>query len=134
MLSFWIESGEVWARNTGPLRTNFRAPPNQFPPLNIDAPRLCQCRFCKKGERTMNTVESPAPEFDPDDLLRGAEAISRFIGLSRYQIDHLARNKSLPGLFKIGGRLFLRKSTFVKNIEMLESFPDAGHSHRRARK
>lgn len=51
-----------------------------------------------------------APNGLADDLLNGAEEIAAFFGLRPRQVFHLAAKKELPGVFKLGARLFCSKN------------------------
>jgi hypothetical protein len=54
-----------------------------------------------------------------DDMLEGAEAIAAFLGLTRRQVFNLVRERRLP-FFKLGQKIFARKSTLVAHLASLE--------------
>ena len=45
-----------------------------------------------------------------DDLLKGADAVARYLGISRRQIYHYTENGYLP-VFRIGTAIFARRTT-----------------------
>ena len=54
------------------------------------------------------------------DMLRGADAIARFLGFPRRSIYHMAARNSLPH-FKLGDTICARRSTLTRWIEQQES-------------
>ncbi|WP_395697977.1 hypothetical protein [Methylocella sp.] len=44
------------------------------------------------------------------DLVSSAAAIAKFYGLTERQVFHLAAKKELPGVFRMGAKLFMSKS------------------------
>lgn len=60
------------------------------------------------------------PKAVSDDLLDGAEAIARFLGLNRRQVYNLTTTSRLPH-FRMAGRLYGRKSTLLRWIEEQET-------------
>ena len=64
----------------------------------------------------------------PDDLLRGARAIAVFLLNDPEQcrtIYHLVEQKRLPA-FRLGSRIYARKSSLSMHIERLEAEQNAG--------
>ncbi len=55
-----------------------------------------------------------------DDLLRGANEIAAFMGLSRRQIYHLVHTSELP-VFRLGAILCARRSRLLAWIELQEA-------------
>lgn len=54
-----------------------------------------------------------------DDLLDGAEEISRFTGWSKRRVFYLLEQGQLPG-FKVGSKWCARRSTLTDHITRLE--------------
>jgi hypothetical protein len=55
-----------------------------------------------------------------DDIIRGATAIADYTGDDVRRIYYLAERGMLPGGFRIGRIIHLRKSTYRREIEKLE--------------
>ena len=65
-----------------------------------------------------------------DDLLRGARAIAQFLlndPAQKRAIYHLIEHKRLPA-FRLGRRIYARKSSLTMWIEKLEAEQNAGAS------
>ena len=57
-----------------------------------------------------------------DDMLKGADAIAAFLGESKERVYRLLKNDAEQlGAFRMGGRWYLRKSTFLKRLEAFEN-------------
>ncbi|MCQ4631676.1 helix-turn-helix domain-containing protein [Shinella sp. CPCC 100929] len=56
------------------------------------------------------------------DLLMGADAIARFLGISRRQVYRLANDGIMPS-FKLGGTVAARRSSLTRWLEDLEKRP-----------
>jgi excisionase family DNA binding protein len=54
-----------------------------------------------------------------DDLLDGADEISRFTGWSKRRVFYLLEKGQLPG-FKVGNKWCARRSTLTEHIQKLE--------------
>ena len=60
------------------------------------------------------------PDNLANDMLHGAAEIAAFTRQTKRQVEHQLENNQLPA-FKIGGRWRMRKSTYLRHIERLES-------------
>lgn len=59
------------------------------------------------------------PELLPGDLLIGAQAIAKVLGVKPRQVYHLLYEGDMPS-FKIGGNVAARRSTLAKWLEEKE--------------
>ena len=64
--------------------------------------------------------ESPDLCLVADDLLRGADQIAAYLGLSRRQAYHVISHKRLP-TFRLGTVICARKSSLLRWIEAEEA-------------
>jgi hypothetical protein len=55
-----------------------------------------------------------------DDLLRGVKAIADELGEGERRIHHLIATRQIPA-FKMGGRLYCRRSALQTHVKKLES-------------
>lgn len=65
-------------------------------------------------------AQSSPPEFDHRDLLRGSKQIAEYLGMTKPQVDNLVLHDCVPGVFKWGRMLCLRRSTFAQFMAELE--------------
>ena len=68
------------------------------------------------------TDDPPAPA---TDLLMGMEAIAAAIGMTKRQAYHLHETGELP-TFKMGGKVYARRSTLAKHFAAQEAAARAG--------
>jgi hypothetical protein len=68
---------------------------------------------------TATTDAAPELAGDNADLLAGAAAIAAHAGQTERQIEHLLSMGRLPA-FKLGGRWYMRKSTYRRFLQELE--------------
>ncbi len=57
-----------------------------------------------------------------NDLLRGAENIAEFLGITRRSVYYYAERGELP-IFRLGNQLFARRSKLLQHISHLEENP-----------
>lgn len=69
-------------------------------------------------DKIRNNADNSPPRLG-DDLLRGASEIAHELGENERRIHHLIRTRRIP-FFKLGGKLYSRRSVLRKFIKQLE--------------